>query len=431
MMLFEKKPVWKFIEEKPMESTEYLGNPGCGWYHIHAFPLEEGPDMDELYWCLCKEETLALVMLDIGAYRERPLPESAIGRMEEILNFFGEQGKELIVRAVYDREGKGMEREPDSIQTVEKHMRQIGAVLSGFADQIVVVQGLLVGNWGEMHGSKFLSREKLQRLFFTYRSALGNLCMAVRTPVQWRMICAEGTNTAQIGLGLFDDGMFGSSSNLGTYGTMPKELAGWETEWCREDELDFVGYLGEQMPYGGEAVGADVCGEFTQALEELKRTHVSYLNSVYDEQLLGRWRQAEWKEAGIWNGCSGYDYIGRHLGYRFVIRDISMKCGGRYRKTPCIEVQVENIGFAPLYEEVELTAVWATGEREKEERLPVDMRMLLPGGQTRITIPMPENAGKEESRLYLMLRRKRDGHILQFANETQGERVYLGLLGNR
>lgn len=433
MMLFGKKPEWKFTAEELIESTEYLGNPGCGWYHIHAFSLEEEPDMEELYWCICKEETLALVVLDIGAYREEPLPEPVLGRMREILEFFGKQGKELIVRAVYDREGRGMEREPDSIQTVEAHMQQIGAVLSGFADRIVVVQGLLVGNWGEMHGSKFLSKEKLQRLFLTYRSALGNLRMAVRTPVQWRMIHAEGTEPEQIRMGLFDDGMFGSSSNLGTYGTRPKELAGWETEWCREDELDFAGYLGERIPYGGEAVGTDICGELPQALAELKRTHVSYLNSVYDEQILGRWKQTKRQEAGVWNGCSGYDYIGRHLGYRFVIRDVSCSCGGRYRKVPCIEVRVENVGFASLYEEAELTAVWETDGEEREEHLKADLRMLLPGGQIMITIPLPlpENTGKEERRLYLMMRRKRDGRILRFANGTQGERVFLGLLGNR
>ena len=164
---------------------------------------------------------------------------------------------------------------------------------------------------------------------------------------------------------------------------------------------------------------------------ELKRTHVSYLNSVYDEQILGRWKQTKWQETGVWNGRSGYDYIGARLGYRFVIRDIYCRCGGKYRKMPCIEVRIENAGFAPLYEEAELTAVWETDGEEKEDRLPTDMRLVLPDRQITITILLPENTGKEERRLYLILRRKRDGRILRFANQTQGDRVYLGLLGNR
>lgn len=431
MKLLKRKPSWEFQEAGLAESTGYLGNPGCGWYHIHAFSLEEEPDMEELYWCVCKEEALALVILDIGAYRKEPLPENVLDRTEKILDFFRKQKKELIIRAVYDREGKGMEREPDSIQTVEHHMKQLGAVLSRFAGEILVVQGLLVGSWGEMHGSKFLSREKLRRLFAVYREALGEeICIAVRTPGQWRLLHGEGTKAETVRTGLFDDGMFGSPGNLGTYGTMAKELAGWEQEWCREDELDFVGGLGEHLPYGGEAVGTDECGDLPNAAAEMRRTHVSYLNSTYDERILNRWRQTEWTETGIWKGCSGYDYIGSHLGYRFVIKAVSGKCGGRYRKAPQVEAQIENAGFAPLYEEAELLAVWETGEECREEELRIDMRKLLPGRQAAVQIPLTESMRSGTCRLFLMLRRKRDRHILKFANLESGERVFLGLFAD-
>lgn len=430
MKLLKRKPSWEFKEAELAENTKYLGNPGCGWYHIHAFSLDTEPDMEELYWCVCKEDTLALVILDIGAYREEPLPEIVLDRTEEILDFFRKQEKELIVRVVYDREGKGLEREPYSIQTVERHMRQLGTILRRFAGEILVVQGLLVGSWGEMHGSKFLSKEKLRRLFEVFQDALGEeICIAVRTPGQWRLLHGEGTKAEAVRTGLFDDGMFGSFNNLGTYGTMAKEHAGWEQEWCREDELDFIGGLGEHLPYGGEAVGTDECGELQKAAAEMRLTHTSYLNSTYDEQILRRWRQAVWMETGVWNGCSGYDYIGSHLGYRFVIREVSWKCGG-YRKTPRIEVEIANVGFAPPYEEAELLAVWETDGECREERLQVDRKTLLPGRRTAVKIPLPESVGSETHRLFLTMRRKRDGRIIRFANQESGERVFLGLLVN-
>lgn len=432
MKLLRGKSVWEFREAGMGENTKYLGNPGCGWYRIHAFSLEREPDLEELYWCVCKEESLALVILDIGAYRKEPLPETVLDWIKKILDFFGKQEKELIVRAVYDREGKGMEREPDSIETVELHMRQLGSILRRFAGEILVVQGLLVGSWGEMHGSKFLSKEKLRRLFSVYREVLGDeIGIAVRTPVQWRLLHGEGTKAKTVRTGLFDDGMFGSPGNLGTYGTMAKELAGWEREWCREDELNFVGRLAEHLPYGGEAVGTDEWGDLQNAAAEMRRTHVSYLNSTYDEQILNRWRQTEWRGTGVWKGCSGYDYIGSHLGYRFVIREVTGKCGGRYRRAPQIEVQIENAGFAPLYEEAELLAVWETGHECREEELRIDMRKLPPGQQAAVQIPLPGSMGNETYRLFLKLRRKRDGRILKFANQESGERVYLGLLVNR
>ena len=428
----KRKPAGEFQKAGVEENTKYLGNPGCGWYHIHAFSLEREPDLEELYWCICKEEALALVILDIGAYRKEMLPKAVLKRTEEILKFFVEQKKELIVRAVYDREGKGMEREPDLIETVELHMRQLGSVLRRFAGEILVVQGLLVGSWGEMHSSKFLSKEKLRRLFAVYREALGEeISIAVRTPGQWRLLHGEGTTAETVQTGLFDDGMFGSPDNLGTYGTMAKEPAGWEQKWCREDELNFVGGLAEHLPYGGEAVGTDECGDLQNAAAEMRRTHVSYLNSTYDEQILNRWRQTEWRGMGVWNGCSGYDYIGGHLGYRFVIRGITGKCGGKYRNALQIEVQIENAGFAPLYEEAELLAVWETGEECREEELRIDMRKLLPGQQAAVQIPLPGSMGSGTCRLFLRLRRKRDGRILRFANQESEERVYLGLLVNR
>lgn len=74
MKLLKRKHAWRFEKAEFAESTEYLGNPGCGWYHIHAFSLEDEPDMEEMYRCVCKEESLALVILDIGAFREEMLP---------------------------------------------------------------------------------------------------------------------------------------------------------------------------------------------------------------------------------------------------------------------------------------------------------------------------------------------------------------------
>lgn len=282
-----------------------------------------------------------------------------------------------------------------------------------------------------MHGSKFLSEEKLRRLYKTYREALGEeICMAVRTPSQWRTLFGEESNAKTVRTGLFDDGMFGSPGNLGTYGTMAKEHAGWKQEWCREDELEFVGELGEQFTYGGEAVGTDRCGDLQCAEAEMRLTHISYLNSAYDERILDRWRRTEWTGAGVWNGCSGYDYIGSHLGYRFVIREVSCKCGGRYRKMPQIAAQIENAGFAPLYEEAELLAVWELNGKCREETLQTDVRQILPGGQEKLEIPLPGSIEGESCRLFLLLRRKRDGRMIRFANQGAGDRVFLGSLAN-
>lgn len=68
--LYKKKEDVQFKPEILEESTMYLQNPSCGWYHIYPFVIEEKPNFEELYWCLHAEERIALALIDIGAFRE-------------------------------------------------------------------------------------------------------------------------------------------------------------------------------------------------------------------------------------------------------------------------------------------------------------------------------------------------------------------------
>lgn len=444
MKLFKRKVKEHFRAAELKESISYLKNPGCGWYHIHTFSLEQEIDMEELKWCVCGEETLALILFDIGAYRSRPLPDDALQKMRQVLSFFEEERKQFIVRIVYDREGKGLEHEPDSIDVVELHMRQTGAVLRTYEEALLLVQGLLVGSWGELHGSKFLSEEKLKRLWSVMRRALGeNICMAVRKPSQWRMLFAEGTVASLIKTGIFDDGMFGSDSNLGTYGYVQRIQAGWKESWCRQDELTFLAELSGTVPYGGEAVGMDKCGTLKEAVSEFQTVGVCYLNSVYDGQRMEEWKQSVWQNdtdrQDVWNGSSGYDYIGCHLGYRFVIREVEM-CAGRKQ----LEVVIENTGFTTIKEAAVLQVHWkfsgevpvgakeCTPSQESDISYEADADPTKWKPQIPVRIPVPLPTRQNASfRLYLQCRRKRDGREIRFANEPASEAgIYIGLFAN-
>lgn len=426
MKLFKGRDKRHFQAAELTESRAYLGNPACGWYHIHTFLLQQEPDMEELKWCVCREESLALLLFDIGAYRNEPLPEAALQRVRRVLSFFEKEGKQVIVRIVYDREGKGLLREPDTIDMVETHMKQIGAVLRTYEETLLLVQGLFVGSWGELHDSRYLSKERLHRLWTTLRTALGaDICMAVRTPAQWRSLFEKGTKAAEVRTGVFDDGMFGSESNLGTYGTLQKEQADWETEWSRADEQAFIAELSAVVPYGGEAVGEQENFTLGQMVSELRRTGACYLNCVHDAKRLKQWKQMVWQQengkADLWNGCSGYDYIGSHLGYRFVIRE-----AGWNARTGELLVTVENTGFSTIKEEAELEIYCDAVEvRQKVNAQPLEWQ----AGQvielrTRL---QPELSG----RIYLQCRCRRNGQILHFANEPVAEAVMLGVLTNR
>lgn len=78
----------------------------------------------------------------------------------------------MILRFSYDLEGKGLEKEPGSIRLVEEHMQQIGEVIREYADDIFAVQGILIGNWGEMHGSRYLTPDAFRTLTDTMIKAV-------------------------------------------------------------------------------------------------------------------------------------------------------------------------------------------------------------------------------------------------------------------
>ena len=132
--------------------------PGRGWYHIYTFRLGR-PEEVSLDWLPdYPGETLALVRLDIRDYASRELDTLALDFAEQIFRAFQERKKEMILRVCYDTEGKGMEREPQRIFVVQRHMQALGSLAERYADAILTVQGVFVGSWGEMHTSRFCAR---------------------------------------------------------------------------------------------------------------------------------------------------------------------------------------------------------------------------------------------------------------------------------
>lgn len=49
----------------------------------------------------------------------------------------------MILRPVYDREGKGRECEPDSFEQVLEHLQQIGGLLRDMQHSVFIFQGCL------------------------------------------------------------------------------------------------------------------------------------------------------------------------------------------------------------------------------------------------------------------------------------------------
>lgn len=411
-----------FLPAKLKASTGLIPNPGRGWYQIYYFYLPQQPDFQELRWCLRENETVALAVVNIGFYRDKALDSHALEVIAGILDFFQQYKKDLILRFVYDSEGNGLLHEPARFSQVEEHIQQLAPTIRSYTNTIFVLQGMFVGNWGEMHGSKYLSSVHLKRLNTLLESAAGeNTWLAVRRPCQWRLL--HGPEDRDLRMGLYDDGIFGSDTNLGTFGYLKRRETQWENPWCPEDELSFESRLCAAVPHGGEAIASQQMPAPSKAdvLQRLRQMHISYLNGVYDPRILDAWKQS----ASPWPGVSLYDYVGAHLGYRFCVKRVRVQ---RKNHRNWLKITLENTGFAPCYEDYTVTLEIVTANNVTQQETDWDLRTVMAGSAVHWECVLPE----EDGDLYLLARRKKDGRILRFAHDEQPQgKLLLGCLSSR
>ena len=290
-----------------------------------------------------------MAVVDIGAYKNKPLDSPAIQLITQILDFFQQNEKDLILRFVYDCEGSGLLHEPALFSLIEEHIQQLTPVLCAYTKTVFVLQGMFLGSWGEMHGSKFLTPMYLKKLGERMKAAAGVYTwLAVRKPSQWRVLHSTDVIHGQIGL--FNDGIFGSDTDLGTFGTQSRAEAFWEDPWCAQDELAFEELLCCKVPHGGEVVWPQENPDLTdtEILHKLRRMHITYLNCVHDLRLLDVWKQKK----SPWPNVSLYDYVGAHLGYRFCLRAVKLQ---KKKRQLQMEVTVENTCAQPFYLRIRLT----------------------------------------------------------------------------
>lgn len=435
-MKFQIPNIFKGFVPAPLQETDaLLDNPGRGWYHIYTYEIGSGkPALTPVHYV---GESLALVLLDIGLYREKPLDEKGLCEIRGILASFAQAGMDMILRICYDTKGEGLNREPAVVTTVIEHLGLLGPILIEFEKQIFVYQGLLVGNWGEMHGSKFLSKNYLVKLYEAFhRATQGRIPLALRRPVQYRMITPEGVE--RTGLGFFDDAMFSSDTHLGTFAQTGQGGSAWEEMWERDREIAFEAPFAEKVPFGGEALaGGQDSPEET--LEILRSLRVSYLNSVHDVNCLERWKKMPC-QTGENAEKTLYDYIGAHLGYRLLIRDVKWE-KNRPEKTGRLgkhqfRVNVLNSGFAPCYRELEMK-IFAENPNSSGELILLgnlvqeEPKGFFPGQETSLYC-CPDSDPGAGARIYIGAREKVSGRPVFFAQISEDgpkESLFIGTIG--
>ena len=410
-MITKLNIVKKFHKASMEEALEKVVNPGTGWYHLYTF---DATCATPVLYVACEEEEIVLLLIDIGGFRGKELSTEALMSIRQIFHFFKEKQKDMIVRFVYDTEGKGMEKEPESGEIVLEHIRQLGAVIREYQSSILTVQGLLVGSWGEMHDSKFLTKKWLIRLAKEMLEATDYQCnLAVRKPAQLRCIEGEIGEKAKEKLTLFNDGIFGSETDLGTYGSSLEDRMR-ELSWIEENLRD--GYIGGEA-LAVQGMTGSVCVDGKRAEADFEKMHISYLNSVHQQELLDSWK----KEKMMWQGkqVSAYEYLGAHLGYRFVVRDVRWKRGR-------LQIRIENTGFANLCEDAVCRLQICTEHGCMERTIEADPKKWECRRENVLEIRLTKEEQTKGTSYLLQLFRKKDGRSIRFANQGAEDGVLLG-----
>ena len=252
----------------------------------------------------------------------------------------------------------------------------------------------------------------------------------MRTPVQLR----KSTKTAETDcentelsrrLGLYNDGMLGSSSDLGTYGDRTKKKAGKYGAWTRKEEIQYQNKLCTRVPNGGEVTQDNFYNNIDQAIMDMGKMHITYINREHDRNVLNKWAASTVHTSDCFDGMDGLTYIERHLGYRIFLSDADVSYH-MWKDTLRVKASFQNVGFAPIYKACDgmLTVKNEQGEVVYQKKTDADFKQLPGGNQAKkkLTIsdeiPLRGVQGKTFT-VYFSLKDRASGKMITFANEQE------------
>ena len=424
-----------YTTESFFESAKELSNPYQGFYHIIGYTLSDDYREAGGFAYNTDAYTAALVLAEINLknYRTCEISETGLTQLDDILTAWSNSPNhtKVILRFLYDWDGIAPATEPESIDIILKHMEQISTPVNNHSNTVYIMQGIFTGSWGEMHHSNFMDEASVKTLSSQLNDVIDpSIYLSVRTPSHWRMITdlydlpskfpAFGADDSLMGrLGLFNDGILGSESDLGTYGdTKRRDAASPSYHGTRKEELAFQNQLCRYVPNGGEVIYNETLSDLKTSVSDLKTMHVSYLNADYDGRVMEKWRNTVWTGNDVFNGCDGLTYIKEHLGYRYFIRSCQIKKSGLIIPDLTLSLTIQNDGFGNTLKPFATTILLKNTTTGQSITVPLnaDLRTLGSGQTKSFTFKLPVK--ELEQGIYQIYFSAKD--------ETTGQMILLG-----
>ena len=365
------------------ESLDDFPNPERGFYHARSLTEPQNYDI--------RGENLTLVYGKVIAdnFRDKPFSEDFLQAIQKGFDEVRKNGIKVNPRVAYNYGphpgAKARYGDDASLNIVMTHISQLKPLWIKNKDVINVLDAGFIGGWGEWHTSanQLDSLPNQRAILFAILDALPKDRMVVqRYPGIKRAIFTgseinddslltrdrafDGSNRARIGH--LNDCFLSSPVDVGTYRHR-------DQEWTVERELNFIGTESQFVPYGGETCRLDPRGECNNAVPEMTKLHINYLNLDYNKKVLNRWKE---------QGC--FDEIRRRLGYRFVLVSAQLPQQLNPGKEFNLMFKIRNVGFGELFNprNIEIVLINNTTGSEKVTILNEEPRFWGAGKTTKV-----------------------------------------------
>ena len=300
------------------------------------------------------------------------LTEDALNVLQQTFDNIRDFGGHVIVRVCYDPWYNGRSNVTPAHEWVLKHVKQLAPVLSKNTDVIVALEMGMHGAYGEMHSDTSITYDRVaEAVNLMLRNTPPELKILTRTGNYSAKVLGfdnwgvdfhiDGEKFAEIAkakgdtmyrVGMFNDGYLGTQYDYGTWG------ADCKTSICREEGVAWLEKYGINTPYGGEALttasGYEVINTPEFLAYEGFRTHTSYLNIQWNNNLIDSWKKTTFKQKDFdydparVDSLSGFKYINDHLGYRFVLRKSWLSDTVGADRILHAKLRIQNVGFGNL-----------------------------------------------------------------------------------
>ncbi len=401
---------------QPLDYTDQLQsfyNPDRGFYRpqvIHFRP--EVIEVDPYY-----KNRLMHLRAEISAFSSnavwndtaadgrgttQDLTEAMLNSFRAYLDKIRATNSTIIVRFSYDPWYNGKGNMEPSQEWILKHVKQLSTVFNEYKDVITFVEQGMYGPYGEQHTSTISNPLYVgEGLATLLQSTDDDVDVGARNPsVLARglgfspetVVDASGDTTAWnynvsfniehpyfkfkadslkediYRVGFYNDGYLGTQYDYGTWG----ENCAYSV--CREEGVSFMETYGKNVPYGGEALTTASGYKKINTVEFLSyegfRTHTSYLNIEWNNNLINEWKVSEFHpqdtidkayesytdgEGTLQN--TAFKYIDDHLGYRYVLRESKMMDSLGTESILKLDMKIQNVGFGNMTKKRPVTIV--------------------------------------------------------------------------